>query len=233
MTIKTQTPLLKFRDDARDLREALSVALLIDNHLWVASDELTSIERLSTKDGITFEDHKTFPLDKIIKLPAEDTDFDQEIDIEGMAYQDDYPWVIGSHSIKRKNLKKNKPGSSNPESDEEKIKKLTTVERDGNRYLLARIPLVKNEETGESEPRESWPEENPTLFAARLTGDTRSSALTDALSITDSLKDNVESNNHIGPFLSIPGKDNGDDCHDGRENFRAGSLRQPFRSKDG
>lgn len=203
MDIKTRLPLLRFRDDSGKLRDDLSAAVLIDEHLWIASDETTSIERLSTKDdGVTFENHKTFPLGDFIELPAQGTEFDQEIDIEGMTYADNYLWVIGSHSIKRKNLKKDDPGSA-----EKKIKKLTRLERDGNRYLLARIPLAKSEETGKMEPHKSLPNSNPALFAARLPGDTRSDALIEALNDTD----NLEDNNHIGPFLSIPGKDNGFD----------------------
>jgi hypothetical protein len=202
MIKNTDTRLLKFRDDSTQLREDLSVAVFANNYLWVASDETTSIERLSTKDGAIFDDHKTFPLGDLIKLPAVGTGFDQEIDIEGMAYDGNYLWIVGSHSIKRKNLKKEDTGST-----EKKIKKLTKLESDGNRYLLARIPLIENEKSGEIEPRKSSPEATPRLFAAQLAGDTRSNDLTNALKDTD----NREDHNHIGPFLSIPSKDNGFD----------------------
>src|SRR5262245_36883507 len=98
--------ILEINNKDEDLVGALSAALFAKGHLWVASDEATSVERLSTSDNLTFNRHRSFPLGDFVRLPALGTDFDQEIDIEGMELQDDFLWVIGSHSIKRKNVKK-------------------------------------------------------------------------------------------------------------------------------
>ena len=75
---------------------------------------------------------------------------------------------------------------------------LVKVSRDGNRFLLARIPL-----SDDATPSlERTVERNGhTRTAARLRGDAVGSALTEALA-TDP---------HLGPFLAIPGKDNGFD----------------------
>jgi Protein of unknown function (DUF3616) len=54
----TRAPLLKFDSHQKDLTESLSAALFVGEHLWLASDELTSVERLSTTDGLTFDGHE-------------------------------------------------------------------------------------------------------------------------------------------------------------------------------
>jgi hypothetical protein len=132
-------------------------------------------------------------LTQFIRLPEGD---DKEVDIEGLAYGDDHLWVVGSHSLSRP---KPKPGSSEIKQE---IKRLARIESDGNRYLLARIPLVESE--GELELFESCPspsDPSRTLTAA-------------SLPFTKSGNELIESLNgdaHLGPFLAIPGKDNGFD----------------------
>lgn len=49
-----------------------------------------------------------------------------------MDFDGKYIWIIGSHSTKRKKAKV------------ENISELKSIKRDKNRYLLARIPLVKD-----------------------------------------------------------------------------------------
>jgi hypothetical protein len=203
MQIKTRTPLLQFQNTPPKLRDSLSGAVFVDDDLWVASDETTSVERLSTDDGLTFQNHKSFSLNGLIDLPAERTDFDQEIDIEGMDFQDSHLWLIGSHSLKRKKVE-----SADAGSDGKLIKKLGVVENDGNRFLLARIPLTKNSQTGERQlvsTAEDPPGSNKIMNAARLPGDTKSNALSDAIRKAEDGKGDI----HLARFLDIPGKDNG------------------------
>jgi hypothetical protein len=71
MRLQTRNPLLRFENAQDKLIDSLSAALFVGNDLWVASDELTSIERLSTDDGLTFQHHKSFPLDGLIDLSAQ------------------------------------------------------------------------------------------------------------------------------------------------------------------
>ena len=191
------------RDDLgkeKELRNGLSVALQIGNTLWVANDESISLERLSLIEGGNTGNykcgrhHKQFPLDNYIQLPVappNDPADLEEADIEGLAYEDGYLWLVGSHSLKRKNPDLNK-GSKGAQ------KQLAKISRDGNRYLLARIPVIEGEGTyilarektkGEESNRRptAWERENQRPFEA--------------------LKDDE----HLGAFLAIPGKDNGFD----------------------
>lgn len=201
MQIKTRNPLLQFQNPPKKLTDSLSAAVFVGDDLWVASDETTSVERLSTDDGVTFQHHKSFSLDGPIKLPTKDPKFDQEIDIEGLDYQDPYLWLIGSHSIKRKKVER-----TDEDTDTKLIKKLGTIEPEGNRFILARLPLIKNSQTGERElVGESPPGSEPLLKAARLTADMTSDALSTAIR-------NAEKGQplkYLSTFLDIPGKDNG------------------------
>jgi hypothetical protein len=189
MKLKTKTPLLKFDPGQAALTQSLSAAVFIGDHLWVASDEQTSVERLATSDGITFGKHKSFQLGGVIALPAAGTNFDQEIDIEGLDFQDSHLWLVGSHSVKRKNVK-----VSDTDPDEKLINKLSKVEAEGNRFVLARIPLDKSEQ----ELRQP---------ASQLAGGVKSNALIEAIRQADDGKGDP----HLTRFLDIPGKDNGFD----------------------
>ncbi len=203
MQIRTPTPLLQFQNPPKKLMDSLSAAVFVDDDLWVASDETISVERLSTDDGLTFQHHKSFSLDGFINLPAHGTPADQEIDIEGLDYHDSYLWLIGSHSIKRKKVERTDKGT-----DAKLIEKLGTIEREGNRFILARIPLLKNSHTGEREllsEGEDPPGSNQILKASRLAGD----AVSDALSIAIRNAEKDEKQKYLSSYLDIPGKDNG------------------------
>jgi hypothetical protein len=193
--------ILEFSNKDEDLAGSLSAALFAKGYLWVASDEATSVERLSTSDGLTFDRHRSFPLGDLVHLPALGEDFDQEVDIEGMEFQDDFLWVIGSHSIKRKNIKKAKSGDASDGAKQ--IKRLAKIERAGNRYLLARIPMVSNAQTGAAELSASSGDRR----SAQLPGGVDRNALTDA--IRGDKKG--QGDPHLAAYMDIPGKDNGFD----------------------
>ena len=193
--------ILEFNNEDEGVMESLSAALFAKGHLWVASDEATSVERMSTSDNLTFNRHRSFPLSDLVRLPALDTDFDQEVDIEGMDFQGDFLWVVGSHSIKRKNIKKGKNGSAN--NGPNQIKRLAKIERAGNRYLLARIPMVSNAQIGEVELSASAGNKQ----SAQLPGGVDTNALTDAIKGDGQ----GQGDPHLAPFMDIPGKDNGFD----------------------
>jgi Protein of unknown function (DUF3616) len=204
MKLNTNNPALQFGSGSERLWDSLSAAAFVGDRLWVASDELTSVERLSTDDGLTFKNHKSFPLETLIRLPARETDFDQEIDIEGMDHHDSYLWIVGSHSIKRKTVKENDPDNS-----EKKIRKLGKTEIAGNRFILARIPLTAND-TGEQElvaSANEASEPSRVLKAAQIVGDVDSNDLVSALRGSGPGHGDL----HLERFLSIPGKDNGFD----------------------
>jgi len=170
-----------------DVREDLSAVVRAGRHLWLASDETTHLERLTRKDSDTFTDHESFPLAPYLSLPA---GAEEEIDIEGLDYveqaENRYLWLVGSHSLKRK-----LPQEDEDTTYEQVSKRLTKIGADGNRFLLARLTLQEDAAGND-------------IFAhpaAQLQGHNKGDVLTDAL----------QSDQHVGRFMTIPSKDNGFD----------------------
>lgn len=182
---------LRFLDEYTPFHEDLSAVVFTpDQHLWLGSDETTTLERLSQLDAHSFGNHQNIQIADLIELPASTED---EIDVEGLTYADYYLWLVGSHSTKRKRPKPDKTETKN-------LKRLATIESEPNRYILARIPLIN----GELLPSCDHPE-NPEqkLTAAKLQLTDKSNVLMEAL----------ESDPHLSPFIlsGIPSKDNGFD----------------------
>jgi hypothetical protein len=190
----TSSPILRFnagvlKEGLADARDNVSAVVLRDTHLWLGGDEGTSIDRMTRDAGGNFGEHVRFELKDLLDLPAP---LEKEIDIEGLDVDGGYLWLIGSHSAKRKKIEKGKPIAKN-------LERLGTVEMDGNRFTLARVPL-----NASAEPVAK----HGTLAAARLDGDANGNALMAALKDDD----------HFGRFVprkssdgvkGIPSKDNG------------------------
>lgn len=124
-----------------------------------------------------------FPLDDFLRLPAGP---DEEADVEGLDVDDGWLWLIGSHSVKRK-----KPG---PGDGVGKIAaRLASTARDGNRHLLARIPIHEGGLAKKTASRR----------AAAIDSSPTSSVLLDAIVGRE--------DPHLLPFVNLPGKDNGFD----------------------
>ncbi len=188
----------------KELRQDLSAVVQIARTLWLANDEALGLERLSyleTDDDGThrFGEHVRFELENFLELPhpprTEESDGKVEVeeaDIEGLAYDGGYLWLVGSHSLKRKKAKSDR-------TPEENAERLGTVSAEGNRYLLARIPV----DAAGDHPvlARSLDGEGGRRVAARLRGTAAGNDLTRILSADP----------HLAPFLSIPGKDNGFD----------------------
>ena len=191
------------RDDLgkdKELRDGLSVAVQIGDTLWVTNDETISLERLSLVEGGNTgtyrhgRHHKQFSLNDYLRLPVKPrnpADL-EEADVEGLAYEDGYLWLVGSHSLKRK-----KPKLKN--GAEKAQEQLAQVSHDGNRYLLARIPVVERDGTYTLVKVDTQNGKKRT--AAQLRGNDQGNDLTKALKGDD----------HLEPFLTLPGKDNGFD----------------------
>jgi len=170
----------------------LSGAACTGDWLWVAGDEACGLDRLRRLDPVgrevlRFGEVRDFPLADLLDLPGT---AGEEADLEGMAMADGFLWVVGSHGLKRTNAKPDRGHADN-------AKRLAKVALDGNRRLLACLP-IEPEASGE-----------PCLVrqaqdgrrALRLKGDSQTNLLTRALA----------DDPHFGPYMAIPGKDNGFD----------------------
>jgi hypothetical protein len=191
---------LRFADTPPNLRHDLSAVTFVGDTLWLASDETTSLERLTrTSDG-HYGHHRSFPLENILDLPASG---DDEIDIEGIDYDGRSLWLVGSHSAKRKNLKESL--RQKVVTTQEAIRELSEVKRRGNRFILARIPLALGDD-GLPEPRSKATDDTgETIRAAQLPCTPVGSALTDAIG------DDDHPDPLLAPYLGLPSKENGVD----------------------
>ncbi|HBE20303.1 MAG TPA: DUF3616 domain-containing protein [Cyanobacteria bacterium UBA11149] len=179
--------LLQFKDKSDDLIDEISAATFTpDGSLWLGSDEALTIERLSPIEPGIFGKHESFFLGDFIEL----FNNEDEIDIEGISYANNYLWIIGSHSTKR-----GRPRGKNTQKD---LQRLATIKTDINRYLLCRIPVIQ----GELVKSSAHPDNpNRILTAACLEKTETSNILIEAL----------KEDSHLSPFLTwqLPSKDNG------------------------
>lgn len=216
--------LLEFDDNLGVFSSNLSAARVTpDGHLWVASDEavilpdkqkteVNSIDRLSIAspdEELRFSKHKRFLLKDLLK---NFDDGDGEVDIEGLAYENHYLWVIGSHGTKRKKLKGDQ-SQFHVLSDEERKKlekQLKKVEFEKNRSFLARIPINHK---GNLKPHCLDPENGDRKLVAACLQKTNKG-------YSNVLLDALQQDMHLAPFFltlnpddqaktPLPGKDNG------------------------
>lgn len=175
----------------KPLRDGLSVVCARHRTLWVANDETLALERLTLNaQGNLAAGHVSFALADYLDLPLPPTpEVQEEADLEGLDWDEDGTlWLVGSHSLKRRQPR--------PEdSPEQAAKRLEQLSRDGNRYLLARLPLVQEANGWRPVAKDGK------RRAAVLKGDACGNDLTRAL----------KKDEHLGDFLAIPGKDNGFD----------------------
>jgi len=182
------------------LSEGMSSAVAVADTLWLTHDETVAIERLGAERtgaaSFRYANHRRFDLRDLISLPAPASEaapgFPPEADFEGISFCGDYLWVVGSHSALRDG-----PGKK---MGREAIAALANVRRSGNRFLLARIPVAAGD-SGPTLVRQFRTRDGRLLKAARLAGGRKNDDLTRAL----------RDDPHLGPFISIPSKDNGFD----------------------
>ena len=180
---------LEFAADSL-VRTNLSGAAFTGDWLWVAGDEACGLDRLrrlapSGDERLRFGEVRDFALADLLDLPGKAA---EEADLEGMAVADGLLWVVGSHGLKRKNAKPDRDHAEN-------AKRLAKVSLDGNRRLLACLPI---EADAQGEPC-LVKQAQDGRRALRLKGDAHANQLTRLL----------ENDPHFGPCMAIPGKDNG------------------------
>ncbi|MFE3453820.1 DUF3616 domain-containing protein [Nonomuraea sp. NPDC059194] len=122
---------LRFDQASRDAQTHTNLsALRVDpSGLWIAGDETATIERLAWT-GERYDHERTFHLADYVDLPA---GRDDEADIEGIARANGWLWAVGSHSLKRRKVKSPDPAKA--------AKRLSTVIREPNRFIVVRLPL--------------------------------------------------------------------------------------------
>ena len=152
----------------------------------MASDEGAAVERLVPGRGGRWVRDASFALSEFFELPGGS---DGETDIEGLAIDDGWLWLIGSHALVR-------PRPKDGDGPERALRSMLNVRREPNRYLLGRVPLVERK-SGLFEPVAKAKERE----AAQVEIGKRSSALMSWLNRDP----------HIGAFLSLPAKENGFD----------------------
>lgn len=173
---------LRFHADSRAARTHTNLsAVRVDGPgLWVAGDETATIEHLALVDG-RYDEQRSFELADFVDLPAGRHD---EADIEGIGVHGGWLWAVGSHSLKRKKVKSTEPHKAK--------KRLATVVREENRFVLVRLPLAGQGTAG--------------VTPVRRDGDRTAAILAGR---GDNLADMLADDPHLAPFLALPGKDNG------------------------
>lgn len=120
----------------------ISACVMAAGALFVAGDEACSIERLTPARDGTLANHRSYPLAGFLDL----LDPEDEMDIEGLAVDDGWLWVTGSHSRTRRD-----PRDDGPEHGSIHLGRLADLKDTRPRCVLARIPLVEDGQ-GQPEP---------------------------------------------------------------------------------
>ncbi len=168
---------------APDAGVDLSGVATVGESLLLAPDEGASLLRLR-RTAAGWGNPVELSLADAVDLPGDPGD---EVDAEGLAVDDGVLWVVGSHSAKRKRVKEGTP-------PEEVGPRLARVSGEKSRRVLARLPL---RDDGSLVARGE--EVAGRGVAARLPAGGRG------------LTGRLAQDEHLAPFLGIPGKDNGFD----------------------
>lgn len=156
--------------------------------LWVAGDETATIERLVADDPrhpTRYGEETTFRLAELVDLPG---DAEEEADIEGLARTGHFLWAVGSHSLRRRRIKDKHEG-------EKALRRLARVTGQVNRQVLVRLPVTEVDGL-------------PTLVREVVVAGVPQRAAVFGTHGPD-LRDLLADDEHLAPFLPIPGKDNG------------------------
>ncbi len=157
--------------------------------LWVAGDETATIERLVADDPAAptrYDGQTSFSLADLVPLPGGTGDgVEEEADIEGIARTGDALWAVGSHSLRRRKIRDGDDG-------DKALRRLATVTGQPRRQVLVRIPVADVDGL-------------PTPVADDGAGNRAAVFGTRGKDLRDLLADDE----HLAPFLPVPGKDNG------------------------
>jgi hypothetical protein len=158
--------------------------------LWVAGDETATVERLIADDPEEphrYAQQASFHLADFVQLPGAGDD-EEEADIEGLARHGCFLWAVGSHSLRRKQIKAKHSG-------EKALRRLAQVTGQPNRQILVRLPVgvVDGVPTVVRELEIDGVRHRAASFGGHGTN----------------LREILADDEHLGRFLPLPGKDNG------------------------
>lgn len=173
-------------DAGRGVNRDISCIAASDAAIFVACDETAAVEQLSRREDGNFGGHARIAMDDFFDLPEEPGG---EMDIEGLAVDAGWLWITGSHSLKRDKPEREGHGAA------ESLERMTEIDRDPNRYFLARLPIA----SGGACDR-----------LAASDGERRAASIK-LKKKKSKLMGWLEDDEHLGPFLGIPSKENGFD----------------------
>src|SRR3954466_23762 len=129
---------LRFGETSRDAATHTNLsAVRLDGHVpWIAGGETATVERLLADDpqkAAEFGGETSFRIADFVDLPGDDAD--EEADVEGLARTGDFLWAVGSHSLRRKQIKERHLG-------DKALKRLARTEGQDNRQILVRLPIA-------------------------------------------------------------------------------------------
>jgi len=166
----------------------VSAVAHVGDTLFLAADECAHVEVLDRADDGLWSNHRRVRLADLFDLPHKA----DEMDVEGLAADEDWLWIVGSHSRTRKKPKKHKP------VDAAAVDRMAELKANPNRMFLGRLPLIRLADgrwgvggVDGIDPRDRKPE----MMSIGAHG----SALYKAL----------KHDPHLGPFTKIPAKENG------------------------
>lgn len=169
-------------DDDNEAITNFSAASRVGDSLFLAADERAAIDRLVPGRRGDWTGHARFALADLLDL----ADPDEEADLEGLAADDGWLWVLGSHARTRP-----KPEKAKDECID--LAELADLKDTRPRCLLARIPLA--DEDGVPTPVAKDGKRRAGLLPQTKHGNDLAKALR---------KDPL-----IGPFTRIPAKEGG------------------------
>jgi hypothetical protein len=191
MTVE-RTVELRFEESARTAGTHSNLSAVHSDGavLWVAGDETATIERLIADDPEQprrYAHQTSVRLADFVDLPGAGDD-EEEADIEGLARHGAFLWAVGSHGLRRKRIKPRHDG-------DQALRRLARVTGQPNRQVLVRLPVAAVD---------GLPAVVPEI---ELDG-VRHRAASFGAHGSD-LRQLLADDELLGPFLPLPGKDNG------------------------
>ncbi|MDQ3036272.1 MAG: DUF3616 domain-containing protein [Myxococcota bacterium] len=123
------------RDEDDQPVQDVSAAAIVDRNLFVGSDEGAMLERLSYDGRGGWAHHTRFDLAELLEL-----EHAGEVDVEGLAHDGGWLWVLGSHARTRPKV------DDGDDDDVIDVEALAQLKDTRARCLLARIPLVRDDD---------------------------------------------------------------------------------------